>query len=297
MFRKRLIAGLAMLAAFSSSAAAQTVMSGPPPVEIIGDRMTVETGQRQGAPLVPVMINGMGPYHLILDTGAALQVMLSPRIIRELDVSPVGAALMGDPSGGNPREVPIYGDLRLQIGDMTFRNVSALEDGSVGVDGVIGAGLFNTLRLSLDFARGQVSFDRLGLPEADGETIHEFRVDAQGLILVDLKVGDVVMPSYIDIGQSVSPLIMPEALALSLPRTGEPRRVGTARTVSSTMDIMAVELATPVWLNKQNLTVTTAAYPSVINAANLGARAFEGSVLTIDYPGRRLQITPGRAAP
>lgn len=297
MLRTRLIAGLAMLAAFSNSAAAQTVMRGPPPVEVIGNQMTVDIGQRQGAPLVPVMINGKGPYHLILDTGAALQVMLSPQIIEELDVSPVGAALMGDPSGGNPREVPIYGDLRLQIGDITFQNVSALGDGSVGVDGVIGAGLFNTFRVSLDFAGGKVSFDRLTLPEADGETIHDFRLDGAGLIMVDLKVGDIVVPSHIDIGQSVSPLIMPEALALSLPRVGEPRRVGTARTVSSTMDIMAVDLAVPVSLNNQTLNVTTAAYPSVINAANLGARAFQNSVVTIDYPNRRLQITQVRADP
>jgi hypothetical protein len=297
MFRTKLIAALAVLAAFSNTAAAQTVMGGPPPVEVIGDQMTVDIGQRQGAPLVPVMINGKGPYRLILDTGAALQVMLSPQIIQELDVSPVGAALMGDPSGRATREVSIYGDLRLQIGDMTFQNVTALEDGSVGVDGVIGAGLFNTLRLGLDFAGGQVSFDRLSLPAADGETIHDLRVDGAGLIMVDLKVGDVQVPSHIDIGQSVSPLIMPEALALSLPRVGEPRRVGTARTVSSTMDIMAVDLALPVWLNNQTLKVTTAAYPNVINAANLGARAFEGSVLIIDYPNRRLQITQVRSDP
>lgn len=301
MFRTRLIAGLAMLAAFSNSAAAQTVMRGPPPVEVVGDQMTVDVGQRQGAPLVPVMINGKGPYHLILDTGAPLQVMLSPRIIQELDMSPVGVALVGDPSGRSPREVPIFEDLRLQIGDMTFQNVSALESalegGSVGVDGVIGAGLFNTFRVSLDFARGRVSFDRQSLPDANGETIHDFRVDGPGFIMVDLKIGDVVVPSHIDIGQSVSPLIMPETLALSLPRVGEPRKAGTARTVSSTMDIMALDLAVPVMLNNQTLTVTTAAYPSVINAANLGARAFEGSVLMIDYPNRRLQITTGRAAP
>ena len=297
MFRTRLIAALAVLAAFSNSAAAQTMMGGPPPVEVVGDQMTVDIGQRQGAPLVPVMINGKGPYHLILDTGAALQVMLSPQIIAELDMSPVGAALIGDPSGGNPREVPIYGDLRLQIGEMTFQNVSALGDGSVGVDGVIGAGLFDKFRVSLDFAGGQVSFDRLSLPGANGETIHDFRTDGAGLLMVDLNVGDVSVPSHIDIGQSVSPLIMPEALALSLPRVGEPRRVGRARTVSSTIDIMAVDLAVPVLLNNQTLTVKTAAYPSVINAANLGARAFEGSVLIIDYPNRRLQITPGRAAP
>ncbi len=297
MFRTRLIAALAVLAAFSNSAAAQTAMGGPPPVEVIGDQMTVEIGQRQGAPLVPVMINGKGPYHLILDTGAALQVMLSPQIIQDLDVSPVGAALMGDPSGGNPREVSIYGDLRLQIGNMTFQNVSALENGSVGVDGVIGAGLFDKFRVSLDFARDRVTFDRLSLPEADGETIHDFRADGAGLIMVDLKVGDVMVPSHLDIGQSVSPLIMPEALALSLPRVGEPQRVGTARTVSSTIDIMAVELAVPVRLNNQTLTVKTAAYPNVINAANLGARAFEDSVLIIDYPNHRLQITPVRADP
>lgn len=297
MFRTRLIAGLAMLAAFSNSAAAQTVMRGPPPVEVVGERMTVAVGERQGAPLLPVMINGKGPYHLILDTGAALQVMLSPRIIEDLEVSPVGAALIGDPSGSSPREVSIYGDLRLQIGDITFQNVSALGDGSVGVDGVIGAGLFNTFRVSLDFARGQVSFDRLSLPEADGETVHDFRVDEQGLILVDLKIDDVVVPSHIDIGQSVSSLIMPETLALSLPRVGEPRRVGTARTVSRTMDIMAVDLAVPVMLNNQTLTVKTAAYPSVINAANLGAGAFQDSVLIIDYPNRRLQITQVRADP
>lgn len=292
MFRIMLIAAFAFLAWLPNIAAAQTVVGGPPPVEVIGDQTTVPIGQRQGAPLVPVMINGKGPYHLILDTGAALQVMLSPQIVRDLELSPVGAALIGDPSGGSPREVSIYGDLRLQIGDMTFQNVSALEDGSVGIDGVIGAGLFGRFRLSLDFAKGLVSFDRLGLPAANGDTIHDFRLDGAGLIMVDLLLGDVVVPSHLDIGQSVAPLILPEALALSLPRVGEPRRVGVARTVSNTMDIMAVDLAVPVRLNNQTLSITTAAYPYVINSANLGARAFEGSVVIIDYPHRRLQINP-----
>ncbi|WP_298128054.1 retropepsin-like aspartic protease [Brevundimonas sp.] len=288
-----LFLALAIFTALSGTASAQSIRGAPPPLEIIGDQMSVDIGRRQGAPLVPVMINGQGPFHLILDTGAAPQVVLSPKIIQQLNLEPVGMALIGDPSGNAPQEAAIYGDLRLEIGEITFERVSAIENGALGIDGVIGAGLFDTFRVNLDFGQNRLSFDRLALPEPDGETVHDFRLD-RGLIMVDLSVGQVRVPAHVDIGQSVSPLIMPEALALSLPRLGEPRKVGTARSVSSTMDVMAVDLAVPVRLNNQILGVTTAAYPSLLNAANLGAGAFARNVLTLDYPNRRLQISTPR---
>lgn len=289
MFRILTLAALISLAGPAQDLRAQSVDGG---MRIIGVEARVASEAPRGAPIFEVMINGKGPYKLLLDTGVSFPILLSPDVIQDIGLVATGSQAVSDPSGRNPVTIPTFAGLQVTIGGMTFENVSGARYGGPGVDGIVGAGLFGDLRVTLDYGRSQVIFDREALPPADGETIHDFRLSEGGAPTVDLNVGGGLVAAHIDIGQTVTPFILPETEALALPRQGDPRHIATARTVSNVMEVMAVDLTVPVRLNQQDLGVATAAYPSLGNTANLGGRAFAGGVVIFDYPNRRMQILP-----
>jgi predicted aspartyl protease len=109
-----------------------------------------------GAVVLPVQLNGRGPFRFLLDTGST-RSSVSARTAEAIRAPVVARTVMGSAAGS--REVPVARVDTLDVGPVTVRDLlaSVVElDGLVDVDGVIGQDVLAALRFTIDFTRGQV---------------------------------------------------------------------------------------------------------------------------------------------
>ena len=127
-----------------------------PPCEAAG-RTRFAIGD-QGGILVKAMLNGAGPFTLLLDTGAAASV-ISEEVARLIGAPPVAQATVISPAGHALRVV-VRVD-RLQLGPITAEALlptvvprSALA--ATGVDGLLGQDVLSGLRYTIDFPGSRI---------------------------------------------------------------------------------------------------------------------------------------------
>jgi len=111
-------------------------------------------------PSCDVMLNGRGPYRVLLDTGAGQSLLLSSTVAEEIGLESEGGGYVSG-LGGN---VGIGFGLveTLEVGGTRCRQVTTyVTDGGMSFvdlcDGVIGTGLFSDARVRLDFEVGELS--------------------------------------------------------------------------------------------------------------------------------------------
>lgn len=119
------------------------------------------TYDSHGRPLVPVMMNGQGPFLLVLDTAAGATV-LSPGTIEQLALSPNGQRVNMQGASGS-FSVDLYTLPNLQLGALRREQLTAAplpNNPSVeGHAGVLGATVFRDTRASFDFAANTLRVD------------------------------------------------------------------------------------------------------------------------------------------
>lgn len=271
----------------------------PPPPVMTGARADVEIQLVGGMPTITAMVNGRGPYRFGVDTGASGYLRVTPAFAEALGLQPVGEALAGDPSGRNPVRVSLYRVDNLAFGGLTFLGVSTsaltlVSPRLAGLDGIIGIGFFEALLLTIDYGRLRLTAGPGALPAANGRDVVEISYDRGGLISLPLAIGDALHQVHLDTGNTRYPLFMPADSIAGLPTRGEPRGIGTARTVSQEIALQAIGLAAPVRVGATALPLTDVGFPAVAPVGNLGSLALATMALTIDYPNRRLRIVPSR---
>ncbi len=300
----RLIRLCLLASLFATCAEAQTPPPGPqpqmvpvrrmrmmsPPPAFTGDTAQIAMDVSHAAPIVEVRIAGK-PYRFLVDTGAGGHGRIRPELAGTLGLAATGEALAGDGSGRTQTRRTFRID-SLELGAVRFSGLDFAEVGRLppGVDGVLGLGLFASHLLSLDFPKATLSLSRAELP-ASALT---YAPDPRGITL-PLTIGGEHIQARIDTGNAIGQLVLPAALAERLPKKGEPRVVGRARTAISEMEIKQADIALPVRLGDTPLPVTSITWPALDDLANLGSRAFASSVLRIDQRNRRVDVRPSAA--
>jgi hypothetical protein len=110
-------------------------------------------------PSCEAVINGHGPYRLIVDTGGSIILALDQAVADEIGLKSLGRASIRGVSGKQETGQALVDEL--QVGTLTCRRVitrvfdvrSAIMNAA---DGVLGTGVFWQARLTLDFASGQL---------------------------------------------------------------------------------------------------------------------------------------------
>jgi len=149
------------LAAALTTAACVQIGGSEPAAEIAGDGEVAFTmaGQGGAAIVVPVEINGTGPYQLVLDTGATM-TCLDRGLVERLELpKPVGMVGYGA-TIGQAGAVSLHRIDTLAVGGITAKrlNACALDLQSVRkvgleVDGLLGLNFLRSFRVTLDFKR------------------------------------------------------------------------------------------------------------------------------------------------
>jgi len=157
---------------------------------------------RIGRLLVPVTINGQGPFRFVLDTGANRSV-LTPQLAAHLGL-PVSANSRVTMTGvTGSASVPTVLVDRLRVGDVELHNVQLPVAPSLSDDtsGTLGVDALPDTRVLLDFASGRIQIrkaHRDGLQ--DGFSRIRGKCRFERLLIVKASVGRIPVAAVVDTG-------------------------------------------------------------------------------------------------
>jgi tetratricopeptide (TPR) repeat protein len=138
-----------------------------------------------------VMINGQGPYRMILDTGGSIALSLDEQVAEEIGLKSVAKAAIRGVSGKDESGQALVDELR--IGPIVCRRVMTrifgLREQIMGAaDGIVGTGIFAEGRLTLDFEHAELRIAPSSAEEGIGSGV-DIRIvgDAKLLAAVTLQ--------------------------------------------------------------------------------------------------------------
>jgi predicted aspartyl protease len=165
----------------------------------------------------PVLINGRGPFRLVLDTGAShsgVTSQVAGALGIPLDRSP---PMMLQGVTGRA-QVPAIHVNDLTVGELTLSpaNLPIVSDALGGADGVLGVEGLSDKRIRIDFEHDQITIMRSHFERAGSNFITiPMQRTRQGLVEVDAHVQGVAVKAIIDTGgqSSIGNIAMRDALA------------------------------------------------------------------------------------
>jgi predicted aspartyl protease len=204
-------ATLAQTAAPSPQPVEEVVVSAPEPRYV-----APTTRDRIGRIWAPVLINGMGPYRLVLDTGASRSA-ISTKVAAELGL-PIQAdsvRLQGVTGTSIASTVDVD---TLEFGDLLVANtrMPILADAFGGAEGVLGGEGLEDKRIVIEFRKDRISIMRSRrTPAPEGYSVVPFKYHPQRGMRVSVSVGNVKAIAMIDTGaqRTIGNLALHEALA------------------------------------------------------------------------------------
>lgn len=184
--------------------------SGPPSgAQPQGASETLQTGRDTSDRMtVPVMLNGMGPFAFVVDTGAS-QSGLSAELAAQLAL-PAGQTVRvhGIAAAFLSPSVDV-GDFRVGSIRMSLKNAPTFTRADLGADGLIGLDVLHDRLLTLDFRRNRIEISRRGGDLSDWRTLAGLantnvvvpaRQRFGQLTIIDAQAGRANMTCFIDTG-------------------------------------------------------------------------------------------------
>jgi Aspartyl protease len=200
----------------TQEAVQQVVVQAPEPKFVAPTRR-----DRIGRIWAPVLIDGKGPYRLVLDTGANRSA-ITARAAESLGIAPApdGSKVVMGFTGS--AIVPIIHVNRLEVGDLVIgpADMPVLADVFGGAEGVLGNEGLADKRIYADFTRDQLTISRSHGERARVDLkVVPLKLIRGGLLVADVRVGKVRTQAIIDTGAqgSVGNLVLRDALMRHAP--------------------------------------------------------------------------------
>lgn len=263
-------------------------------------------GGAQPLILLPVRVNGQGPFDFILDTGAGTS-LLTPELAKQLNVKIVGSK-EGQSAGGSvavslaKADSLAVGDARIDDVDLGIVDLAQVGK-TIGakIDGDLGYNFLKYFRITIDYRDCEIRFDDPKRVETFGRSAKaelpiRLASPAKPLLLIDVHLnGRGPFQFAIDTGTSTT-AITPQ-LAKELDIASSP--IGAGTTAGAQVDVRAgnIESFQLGGAKIDNMTVVVADFFEMLSAA-IGAK-LDGIVgynflrnykVAIDYPGETLTL-------
>lgn len=155
-----MIRAIALVSTLALAGCVQVGSAPPPPaVTGAGEIPFTLAGAGGAAIVVPVKINGQGPYQLVLDTGATF-TCLDQSLVKKLEL-PTPTGLVGrGATVGSSGAISLHRIDTLTIGDVTAKALTAcsldlrnVNEMGLEVDGLLGLNVLKSFKVGLDFQR------------------------------------------------------------------------------------------------------------------------------------------------
>jgi predicted aspartyl protease len=177
---------------------------------------------RIGRIWAPVLIDGKGPYRLVLDTGANHSAVTT-HTASDLGTALAATASVHVTGFTGAADVPSIHVTSLEIGDIALgpADLPVLADVFGGADGVLSLNGLTRVRIFADFTRDQLEIGRsLRETAPPGFAVVPLRMIG-GLPVVRVRIGGVATQAIIDTGaqESVGNIALRDALERTAPRT------------------------------------------------------------------------------
>jgi hypothetical protein len=175
--------------------------------------------------VVPVYINGSGPFQFLLDTGATVTVV-GPELMRSLRLDTIGRGTIVTPT--SKTTIPWAIARTVTVGPVTeskvelaVRDLSDLRKLDPRIDGVLGQNVLKNTDFLLDYRKQMIEFDPVGAlaAELDGERVNTGRIatpnsPAYGSTAIHVKLAE---PNHRDLNLildsgSASVVLFPHSL-------------------------------------------------------------------------------------
>jgi predicted aspartyl protease len=264
--------------------------------DLSGSTVQVSLDVSIGIPIVAAMINGAGPFRLLLDTGSSGSLILDQSLAEQLGIKGRGSATLGDANHPGSIHVSLSRVDSLSLGGAVFRNVDvafwpdALPiHGARAPRGIIGIGLFSDVLLTLDGDMQQLELKRGELPRANGESVVNFDAP-RGTPRIPVIVGGRRVLAELDCG-STGGLTLPEAYADSLELATPPADIGHGLSVNGEFPIRGAVLEGAVHFGGRNVEKPTLEFTHA-PAANIGYRFLREFTFTIDQREKKIAFEP-----
>jgi predicted aspartyl protease len=212
--RRLVLAALGLAGSMPGAALAQPA----PPTPTDADSLLQGRKDWTSRLTTPVMIDGKGPFHFIIDTGANRSV-ISSQVAGELQLPPGKPTTVHDIAGARTAATVNVKSFTAGGAPIPVRDVPVLNGADLGAQGLLGIDAFKNRRVTFDFAHQTVLISRarslyLGNPERSRQITTETTVQAQQrsgqLTIIDAQAVGRPISCFIDSGaeESVGNLAM-----------------------------------------------------------------------------------------
>lgn len=199
-------AAFALLLSTSYPAVAQVVV--PDPAAEKAEEVVDFSGWRDSRMTVPVSIDGSGPFHFLVDTGAE-RTVLSEEVALTLGLASAGSAELHSVSGIGRVETVSVGSLAVSARPVLNFTAPVLKKRNLGAEGILGIDTLQRHRIFLDFRAETMTVSpsaKTPDPRLDDDDtiVIKARNRLGRLILVDASVGSNRVSIIIDTGAEYS---------------------------------------------------------------------------------------------
>ena len=171
---------------------------------------------RIGRVWAPVLINGKGPFRLVLDTGASSSAVIA-QVAASLGISVDASPPIRVKGITGTAIVPAIAVDGLQVGDLSIETtvLPVVPDVFGGAEGVLGIQGLSNRRILIDFGRDRIEIARSHGERAQrGFTTLPLKLTRSGLLTLKVQIGGTETTAIIDTGaqQSIGNIRLRDAL-------------------------------------------------------------------------------------
>ena len=216
---------LALLLAELAAPAAAQLPADPAATPSLEDIAVVADEPRYVAPTrrdrigriwAPVLVNGQGPFRLVLDTGASHSA-LTPRVAQALGITLDASSTVTLRGATGSAQVPMVPVATLEFGDLLVepRRLPIVPDALGGAEGVLGMDGLAGKRIHIDFRKDSITIMRSNNERAaSGYATIPVRFLRGRLLVVNAFMGGLAVKAVIDTGGQAT--LGNEALRIAL---------------------------------------------------------------------------------
>ena len=182
----------------------------PLPPAVIDNQLLIggdDVGARkaQTRMTVEVRVNGRGPYHFVVDSGADTSVV-GLNIARDLQLPLGRPAILNDMTARNLVDRVKVGQLTLGPSTIYDLEVPALREQDLGGQGMIGIDALVRQRLMMDFEQRVIKVEDARKParRLPGEIVVIGRLNKGQLILTEVDAGGLPLSAVVDTGSQIT---------------------------------------------------------------------------------------------
>lgn len=152
-----------------------------------------------------VMINGKGPYRLIVDTGGSTMLSLDSAVAEELGLERMAGRSVRGVGGTEEAWQTLVDELR--IGELKCKRVMTVVFGvraatAFTADGILGTGIFSDARMTLDFEHAALRVARSGDTAGRGKEF-PLRIISDGKLMAPVTIHGRPATALLDSGADV----------------------------------------------------------------------------------------------